>query len=244
MKNTITKTCATLTSLSLVLSGTLMNVQAENVKAPSIPKKVIVWVDTKSSKYKECGSSCQTIKNAVKSIELNGTGAIDKKGTLNIPTSNKKFTILYTKGFRYNAFNISKADNVKVTNALIGQKGTAKFDITQNNRTYHMSTKFVAKKNPGRYSYIKVNGKNILKKFKEDVAGDFDYSMKLAGKKVTINYKANYPNRNPGLFLDRGNKEYKLKNKKSFSVKKGDYICFVITPPTWDREVSYALKVK
>lgn len=247
MKKNVSKICVTIASLALTLSGSLVSTQAKTVKAPTIPRKVVVWVDTTSSKFKEAGSDKLAIKNASKSIKLKGNGEIDDNGPLFIPTTNKNFCISYTKAFRYNKFYIVPSMNVKVTNALVGQRGSAKFDIIQNGKTtYHMSTKFVVKKNPGRFSYIKVNGTDILKKFKEDEVGDFDYSMKLAGKKVTINYKDNYPNLHAymELYNNKGYKKMTLKNNKPFLPKKGGCIGFYITPPTWDREVSYGLVIK
>ena len=91
MKKNVSKICVTIASLALTLSGSLVSTQAKTVKAPTIPRKVVVWVDTTSSKFKEAGSDKLAIKNASKSIKLKGNGEIDDNGPLFIPTTNTRY---------------------------------------------------------------------------------------------------------------------------------------------------------
>lgn len=232
--------CA-LTVASMITVSTMTPLFAKGVKAPSIPKKTVVWVDTTSSKVKEAMSFEMPIKNKTKDLKITGAGVKVKDGTYTIPTSNKKFEASYVSYMAEAGVGIYAKGGV--SDALIGQKGTLKFNVVQNHHTYHLSTSFVVKKNPGRLKYVKVNGVNILSKFKEDQGGDFNISMKLANKKVKMDYKVQYPNKDYGVTITQKN-GHEVTFKKNTVVKKGDIISIAVLAPGWERETGYNIKVK
>lgn len=232
--------CA-LTVASMITMSTMTPLFAKGVKTPSIPKKTVVWVDTTSSKFKDAMSFEMPIKNKAKDLKITGAGVKVKDGTYTIPTSNKKFEASYVSYMAEAGVGIYAKG--KVSDALIGQKGTLKFNVVQNHHTYHLSTSFVTKKNPGRLKYVKVNGVNILSKFKEDQGGDFNVSLKLANKKVKMDYKVQYPNKDHGVFIMPENGD-EVSFKKNTVVKKGDIISIAVLAPGWERDTGYNIKVK
>lgn len=109
-----------------------------------------------------------------KNVQVDGT-------RYTIATSNKNFTAYYDS--QMDQYGLGIYAPGKVSDALVGQKGTVKFNVVINHHTYPMKTSFTVKKNPGLVQYLKVNGMN----------------MKLANKKVNITYKVLYPNKDYGV---------------------------------------------
>ncbi len=225
---------------ALFVTGMSPALAKEN-KVPSIAKKTVVWVYTQSKNDAEAESYRLPIKNRTKDMVLTGKN-VQKEGTrYTIATSNKNFTAYYDSQMAKYGLGIYASG--KVSDALVGQKGTVKFNVVINHRTYPMKTSFTVKKNPGLVKYLKVNGKNVLSRFKEDQYGDFGMDMKLANKKVNITYKVLYPNKDYGVrVLREKGKEFNL--KKNMVLKKGDLILISVMAPGWLKASGYAIQVK
>ncbi len=229
----------TLTSV-LFVTGISLALAKEN-KVPSIAKKTFVWVYTQSQSDASAESFRLPIKNRTKDMVLTGKN-VQKEGTrYTIATSNKNFTAYYDSQMAKYGLGIYASG--KVSDALVGQKGTVKFNVVINHRTYPMKTSFTVKKNPGLVKYLKVNGKNVLSRFKENKYSDYGMNMKLANKKVNITYKVLYPNKDYGVrVLREKGKDFNW--KQNTVLKKGDLILISVMAPGWLKAAGYAIQVK
>lgn len=225
---------------ALFVTGMSPALAKEN-KVPSIAKKTVVWVYTELKSYPSAESYRLPIKNKTKDMKLTGKNVQVDGTRYTIATSNKNFTAYYDEKMWQPGLGIYAPG--KVSDALVGQKGTVKFNVVINHRTYPMKTSFTVKKNPGLVKYLKVNGKNVLSQFKEDQYGDFGMDMKLANKKVNITYKVLYPNKDYGVrVLREKGKDFTL--KKNMVLKKGDLILISVIAPGWLKASGYAIRVK
>ena len=206
---------------ALFVTGMSPALAKEN-KVPSIAKKTVVWVYTQSQNDAEAESYRLPIKNRTKDMKLTGKNVQVDGTRYTIATSNKNFTAYYDSQMAKYGLGIYASG--KVSDALVGQKGTVKF-------------------NPGLVKYLKVNGKNVLSQFKENKYSDYGMDMKLANKKVNITYKVLYPNKDYGVrVLREKGKDFDL--KKNMVLKKGDLIIVSVIAPGWLKAAGYAIRVK
>ena len=200
----------TLTSV-LFVTGISPALAKEN-KVPSIAKKTFVWVYTQSQSDASAESFRLPIKNRTKDMVLTGKN-VQKEGTrYTIATSNKNFTAYYDSQMAKYGLGIYASG--KVSDALVGQKGTVKFNVVINHS-----------------------------RFKENKYSDYGMNMKLANKKVNITYKVLYPNKDYGVrVLREKGKDFNW--KQNTVLKKGDLILISVMAPGWLKAAGYAIQVK
>lgn len=229
-------------SLTSVLFVTGMSpALAKKNKVPSIAKKTVVWVYAQSKNAASAESYRLPIKNRAKDMKITGKNVQVDGTRYTIATSNKNFTAYYDS--QMDQYGLGIYAPGKVSDALVGQKGTVKFNVVINHHTYPMKTSFTVKKNPGLVKYLKVNGKNVLARFKENKYSDYGLDMKLANKKVNITYKVLYPNKDYGVrVLREKGKDFDW--KQNTVLKKGDLIIVSVMAPGWLKAAGYAIRVK
>lgn len=115
---------------------------------------------------------------------------------------------------------------------------TVKIKVKQGGKDYNLQTTCKAEGYKA-FKKIKVNGKNITKKFSPYFRV---YSMKLAGKKLKISYKMNKGYRKAGVVISRKGKP--LSVKKAGKLKKGDLIHIEFLKKGWQKSDAFTILVK